>query len=69
MSERSLAIPVVRLEADGYSVPRGSHGFIDEGAIRWLPPQTGMSSPIVQADLVEAGELLIPIRIFAAAIT
>lgn len=65
MAEKAYAFPVHRLEADGYSVPRGSHGIVEDAdrslwSVRWFPPATGTSSGVNPDDLVEAGEFLIP---------
>jgi hypothetical protein len=54
--------PVHRLEADGYSVPRGSHGIVEKwwssdagraAWVSWLPPASGSSGPILEEHLAE----------------
>lgn len=60
---------LVRLDADGYSVPRGTLGFIDERCefipnavhVQWLEYFPGGGSvPVYEDDLKEAGTFSVP---------
>lgn len=70
MSQQVMVFKVHRLTQDGYSVPSGSHGIIEDEMyggthawVRWLPPQSGGSGPILMGDLEETNTpLVIPLH-------